>query len=62
MRLRPIIAHALADFVLAELANHRRTDDETDQQGGQDAQDAPKGQVLEDTETFQVIGQPIGQT
>jgi hypothetical protein len=36
----PSLAHRLADLVLAELADHRRADDEADAERGQHAENA----------------------
>jgi hypothetical protein len=66
-RLRPVVAHILADLELAQPLNHERPDQQPDQQRRQAGKHRAKGQIPEDAEDPEVgkqllVQQPIEQS
>jgi hypothetical protein len=62
-----IFADVLADLKLAQLLDHERTDEQSDQHGGETGESGAKRQIPEDTEGSEVgkkflIKEPVKQT
>ena len=66
-RLRPVVAHILANLELAQPLDHKRPDQQPDQQRRQAGKHRPERQIPEDPENVKVgkqllIQQPIEQS
>ena len=61
MRLRPIGAHRLADFIKCQLADHRRADGQANRQRRQHTEDRAQRQILKNIESAKGRYQQLGQ-